>query len=237
MNEKERLLHETKEERNARIEKMKEDFKERKSGRPMGYIYPKRIRQAMAGENPTLTIYMNTDGVNHETHSVGDTWTDANGKIHIQHDGWVETKGTNSDIFESVRVPMFCPECKGPMNAKIDEKFYWLRNKCHKCVASDETKMKLDGTYKKYEDLIVLRNKLAFFGDAKIELEEYYNSLKPKQEYVNHDGSIEYWTDPDFEKTKSFILNEIKEVDEVLKKLIDEFNELEKEYESSQNNR
>ena len=216
MNEKDKLLHESKEERESRFAKAKEEFKGKKSARPMGYIFPQRIKAAMNGEIPSITLSMNTTKYSEEELSE-----------------MKETKEEREQIFSSARVPLFCPNCKSLMKAKIDEKFFWIRGKCHKCVAEDETKMKIEGSFGNYEKIIILKNKLAFYTDAKVGLEEYFNSLKPYQEYVNHDGTLEKWEDTHYEETKSFVLNEMKQVDEEIKKLIDEFNELEKLDESS----
>lgn len=215
MNKTDLVLPDVDNEKEEKYSKIKNDFKNRKSGRPLGYIFPNRIKSAMSGENPTTTVYMNTDKLTDD---------------EVQNRK--NKKMERTDILQTARVPMFCPHCNRAMSAQIDEKFFWLRGKCHVCVSEDETKMRIDGSFENYEKLIILKNKFSFYTDAKTGLMEYYKTIKPYQEFVNDDGNVEKWNDPDYEKLKEFIEKEIQSVDDILSELANEFEDMEKTLES-----
>jgi len=202
----------------------------RPNSRPMGYVFPKRIKQAMHGENPVLKSY-NREQVEHkvvDTLDVEDTTYD----VYEKPDGmrYIKRNGANVDvrIFQDmgVKVPMFCPKCGKSMKGKLDEKFFWLRGTCHVCVAEHETTLKATGLFEEYENDIILKNQIAFYTDAKDGLEEALEKLTGKNEYINEDGTIEKWSN-DITEVRGFLTKELDEVKEILEKLLNPEKEVE----------
>lgn len=209
-----------KERSNKELDKLKDEFKNKKSPRPMGYIFPKRIKDAMRGENPVLVSYPSYKKNEEVKREEGERWTDSNGKSWIMKNG---NKLPERRI--EAAVPMFCPKCGSIMKAQIDTKFYFLRERCHKCVARDEQHLKYRGVFEEYQEKVMISNQIKFLEDAKSGIEETLNNLKPYQEYINEDGTIEKWKNVDNGKIKEFLKKEQKELDETLEKLY----EIEKE--------
>jgi hypothetical protein len=219
MSEISKLMSDSAEEKQARMNRAKNDLKGKlndKRGRPMGYIFPSKIKSAVLGEQSSISIFMN------------DNEPESEEKIAAKLD-----KEERAKVFAEARVPLFCPQCKSAMNAKIDTKFYWIRKKCHKCVADDETKMRIDGTFSDYEKLILLRNKIAFYMSSRDEILEFMSNLKNYQEFVNHDGSIERWSTNDVDETKNFLTKELISLDTLMEECISELDTLSTKFEET----
>jgi len=156
---------------------------ERKSSRPMSYIYPQKIREIL--ENIDLR---NTTFKEHE-------------KLSIMR--------VPKEYFHLQR----CPQCNNRMEKTLDIKFYKMRNKCFDCVIKDEHQIRLNGEWDEYEKWKISENKLSWLKDVRDETEDYLeNGLKQTYKYVKEDGHIEKWRNPEYEKTKIFIQDKLEEV-------------------------
>jgi len=181
--------------------------------RPMGYIYPKRIKNILAGETNIVTEagYSKQEVPNRQ---VGDSWTDGEGKQWIQRKGFVEALGKYGEY----RKPLFCPNCKKIMNKHLDDKYYNKRGKCMNCVVADETQMRIDGTYEAYENNIIKQNAISFLKESKTGILEYLETLKTnKMGFIAEDGVTEKWEGNPIE-LREFLQ---KELDDIEKKLIE----------------
>lgn len=182
--------------------------------RPMGYIYPKRIKNILAGETNIVTEagYSKQEVPNRQ---VGDTWTDAEGKQWIQRKGFVEALGKYGEY----RKPLFCPSCKKIMNKRLDDKYYNKRGKCMNCVVADETQMRIDGTYEEYENNIIKQNAISFLKEAKTGIIEYLETLKTnKMGFIAEDGVTEKWEGNPVE-LREFLQKELDDIEQKLLEL------------------
>jgi hypothetical protein len=110
----------------------------------------------------------------------GDKWYGDDGKV------WEMGAGgpIKVSMFDSIRTPMFCPDCEKIMNGKFDTKFYRMRGKCMDCVQKEETRMKVEGTYELYEKRTMLENKKSWLRDIKEGLEEFEEEMTGNVEQV-----------------------------------------------------
>jgi len=150
------------------------------------------------------------------THKDGDVWVDKNGTEWIQV-GSCRISKKLYDTRESTR--QICSVCEKDVywsNSQNDLKFFNKTGKCYDCVIEEETKMRLDGTYEIYEKIKVIQNQKSFLLELKQKTEEglvWLQNKSNKIEYLNEDGTGEFWTDvsrDDFIKTASEDLSEIK---------------------------
>ena len=133
--------------------------------------------------------------------------------------------------FDSIRMPMFCPECEGIMNGKFDRKFYRLRGMCMDCWQDVETEMRIEGTYELYEKRTMLENKKSWLRDIKGGLEEIEEKMRGSfDQVVNSSGDTVHWdgfsdeeVDIMVDNAKAFIEN----FEEHLQSLEQEVQELE----------
>jgi hypothetical protein len=128
----------------------------------------------------------------------GEVWTDGDGKEWIQL-GSTKISKVLHDTKEMTR--QLCSSCKMDIywgGTHLDEKFFNKTGKCYNCVIEEETKMRLDGTFEKYEQTKVIKSQKSFLEELKLKVEESLAWLKNKDnvlKYMNEDGSYDKWDD------------------------------------------
>jgi len=203
---------------NMDYEKLNEERKNKKvkkSSRPLGTIYPQRIKDTIAGESTKLTFGPGVP-VKHVKRKVGDKWEDSDGFTIEQMNGYVikHPKVGNLD------VPTFCPECKNLMRKKADEKFWALHGLCLNCVIELEHKIRISGDWDEYQKNKILQNKLSFLKDTLRQSKDHINvTLKKKMEFHTEEGKVEQWDNENYETEKTFIENNIIEIEELIRKM------------------
>jgi hypothetical protein len=198
----------------------------RKSARPMGYIFPKRIQSILQGDTPVTTVGYETNK-DSTTRNAGDEWTDEKGVRWRQHNGWRERVSGMEEIRTEIKkildTPKNCPTCGEAMKTdKLDVKFWKLRGKCFNCVIKEETHYRSTGQYLVYEQNIMLNNALSYYKDIRNQMQHYVDSIPDTISYVEEDGQIENWDNNNKQTTIEFFRNELKELDEVITKIEEE---------------
>ena len=97
-------------------------------------------------------------------------------RIMVGYEGQKETKGVESDlskIMQTVRMPLFCPECKKVMKKRLDDKMWRLFGHCFDCQIKIENKLRIEGKYEEWEKNKILENKKAFLHDLKQSIDEF----------------------------------------------------------------
>ena len=84
-----------------------------------------------------------------------------------------EQSNERSDALKAARTPWFCPECDKVMKKRLDDKMYSLYNHCFDCQIKIENKMRIDGTYDRWEKDKVRNNKKAYLTDMESSIEEW----------------------------------------------------------------
>lgn len=131
--------------------------------------------------------------------AVGERWTDANGVVWEQREGFriqgVDRAERMAEIRQYLQGATVCPECNTKMTHRNDKKYYNIHKKCMECSVKMETQMRIDGTWKDYERKKVLENVKAWLRDAEVEMEIVKREIA-KDSYVNSDGTLEKWELP-----------------------------------------
>ena len=102
-----------------------------------------------------------------------------------------------SKIMQSVRMPLFCPECKKAMKKKLDDKFWRMMGHCFDCQIEFENKLKVKGEFDDYAKNIINGNKKAYLKDLKQSLVEF-EETGGKVEWLNDVGALT----PELEREK-----------------------------------
>lgn len=102
----------------------------------------------------------------------GDVWEEAGRK-------WTVKNGIKQTVtkLDDAKTPWWCPQCRKPLNHRLDIKFWGIRKKCMDCVVAEETEMKRLGTYEEYEKNIIKQNYIAHVKDKIQELEHIKENL------------------------------------------------------------
>ena len=163
----------------------------------------KAIRQMLDGTHRTQTRKSISAFVGNKENltkrEIGDRWTDANGTVWEQKDGYRVQGADRLDRIAEIRKYLDgateCPECSESMNNRNDKKYYNIHKMCMECSLKKETRMRADGTWKAYEKSKVLANVTAWLRDAEIEKEVLINQICDPT-YINGDGTLEKWEVP-----------------------------------------
>lgn len=221
---------ELKQSREERLDRLKKDMKDRPSGRPMGYIYPKKIQQILHGDNPLVKVgwLPGLDGTKTKKREVGERWVDENGKEWEQKEGYTISV---PKYIEDIRMPESCPKCGKSMYDKefrLNEKFYWIRKHCFDCQLREEQKIRLLGpdAWSKYEQSIMIKNIISYLQEGKKEILEYLPQLSDTTTYVTSEGKLEEWKG-DSSKVKEFLEKELATIEDDLIHLEKDLQELE----------
>jgi len=155
----------------------------------------------------------------------GETWTDSDGKK------WEMKNGFPQSItkLDGAKTPWWCPECGLPLNNRLHMKMFRKKGKCHRCVVEEETKMRMDGTYKDYEDKNLLLNKMAYFRDRVIELAYYLENLHSQEFQIYNEDlgtlvMVEKWEVP-LDKLRKDVGDELVNCNRLLTEMEDKYRE------------
>jgi hypothetical protein len=125
-----------------------------------------------------------------EDHKEGDVWEE-NGKTWTIKNGVTKTVSKLSRIRTYAKVPFAC-ECGQTLRHMLDKKAYTNKGKCYTCLLKEETKYRVDGTFKKYSEDKRKANIESWMKDAEIEYKDMLENID-SQSFVTEDGHIEDW--------------------------------------------
>ena len=94
-----------------------------------------------------------------------------------------DIKSDLTDIMAEVRMPWFCPNCKGTMKKKLDDKFWRLFGHCWDCQIEFEHQLRLEGKYDDWSTNRAKGNQKAWVEDMIVGIEEWRNERPPDQVY------------------------------------------------------
>lgn len=165
--------------------------------RPMGYVFPKRIKDAISGENTTFGSKF----------YIGAQQSYSDNALYK-----TKEQEEKESILKESRSSWTCPYCNKIMTHKLDQKYYNRRGMCMDCTVKVETHLKTIGLFKSYETEITLRNYKAYLLDIKAQAEDFMNNLKDETKIVNHDGSFDTIVS-DNTIIRNFMKSEISDID------------------------
>jgi len=130
-----------------------------------------------------------------------------------------------SKTMQSLRMPLFCPQCKKAMKKKLDDKFWRLMGHCFDCQVEVENKLRISGEYEQWAQKKVLENKKAYLKDLEQSIDEF-EETGGKAEFFNQVGVNEAQLEKESwemgEEQFDSIVKEAREHISNLKKNIDE---------------
>ena len=91
-----------------------------------------------------------------------------------------EKSSERSEALKAASTPGFCPSCDKVMKKRLDDKMYRLYNHCCDCQVEIENKMRIDGTYKEWEEKKVKANTLSWIKEQKKTIEEFKKQKSPE---------------------------------------------------------
>jgi len=205
------------------------------TGKPLGKIYPGRIRSILRGDQPV--IHTGYNGTSSVPRSEGEVWTDADGKTWKKENGFVTRIDNEAllnmmvDVRRSLEMPSVCPKCSREMKkTRLNKKFWSLYKQCFDCTIEDHTRMKIDGTWTKFEETTLLKNERDYLVDILGMIRDTLKTeIKEVHQYVNEDGTIEKWTNPNYREQSEFLEKEIKDIEKRLNEIEESLKRLENE--------
>ena len=138
-----------------------------------------------------------------------------------------------SKIMQSVRMPLFCPECKKAMKKKLDDKFWRMFGHCFDCQITIENKLRIEGNYDEWAQNKILENKKSFLKDLKQSIDEF-EETGGKATFFNSVGVVT----PELEKEEWSMGDEkfntlVKEARDYIQKLEDEVSDEQQKIDST----
>ena len=160
------------------------------------------------------------DGVGYSKAQVaykeGDVWEES-GRNWTIKDGIRQNITKLDSAKKALQIPLACPKCKGTMNYYLSKKMYKIHKMCFDCVIDYETKLKVRGEYKEYEQNMIRQGVAYHIKEMENVLLELLMA-QSGESYVTEAGDIEEW------KGKSLDNQFIKDIQEYIQKLKDAMN-------------
>jgi len=195
------------------------------------FMHPTRrklVDMVMHGSEYEKEAFISFSGADKQKvkRSVGEKWTDDNGKSWEQLEaGKIETSDLG-DTMADVRAYLdrlnTCKgeDCKTIKPTRVDKKTISKTGYCLHCLTKKEAQIKYDGLWKEYEEYKVYSNMIAHGKDVVSQFKQAYSDCKQTYEIVKEDGTLEKWTmERDAEEMKAEILVDIikfeKEIEEL----------------------
>ena len=149
--------------------------------------------------------------------------------VQVGYEGKKDNRGGEtreselSKIMQSVRMPLFCPECKKAMKKKLDDKFWRMMGHCFDCQIDFENKLRIKGEFDEWAQQKMLENQKAQLKDLEQSLDDF-EKTGGKKEWFNQVGvnnpelEAEKWEmgEKEFEKTISDARDFIREKRELV---------------------
>lgn len=138
-------------------------------------------------------------------------------KIHHDDSGYyvIQNDGSKRYIRQRQKyglMPTWCPQCGVIMGkSHLDEKFWNIHKRCFKCSIALQHQMKLDGTFKAYEQLYILNIMLEDCMEA-IQFYKQIKSQSNRQVVINQQGHTQTWSIDDVQQFNSIIDKSIEQL-------------------------
>ena len=182
---------------------LKKEFRTRDVQRMRNIITKK------TGDKTGVQVGYNADYVERKE---GDVWEERGKKWTVKN-GLKQTVTRFDDIKKKIFTPITCPHCNKPMSkGNIDKYMFSIHQKCSDCVFEYETKLKIKGEYKEYEQNMLKQGVVYHIKEMENVLLELLIGQSGEQ-YVTEGGDIEEW------KGKSLDNQFIKDIQEYIQKL------------------
>lgn len=153
------------------------------------------IQQVLDGENPFVQVGYTQKPKRRKN---GEEWTDSKGRSWKKTNGAVTSVNKQMDMIrESIQKK--CSVCGQRMDFsgdKLDHKVFPKTGKCFDCLQAEEIIYRVNGTWKEYENLKILKNRLGALNDFKQKVSEAVEFLENdtgKMELAMPTGELMTW--------------------------------------------
>lgn len=192
-------------------------------------ITPETLKQMLKGTHSSQNkIQVSIGDYNPSvTRKIGDKWTDSEGILWEQKDGYIARVESEwrKEVREQLNSFSNCPKetCTCTTPSRLDEKMRIFHRMCFECVLKMEHKLRLEGKYKEYEREKVKNNVLSWLKEAEKDKNYIIEELTKSLEFVNSNGTVEKWDnninpeelknriENDFEKLKTDLLSKLED--------------------------
>lgn len=153
------------------------------------------IKEVLNGEMPFVQIGYTPKP---KKRKLGDTWKDNKGVRWEQRKGYVTRVNKQQDSIREL-LKRICSSCGKNIdfsNDRLDEKIFSKTGKCFDCITYEETVMRVEGTYKAYEQKKMMKNRLSALREFKQKVIEAIKHLKKddcKISLVTSRGDLVTW--------------------------------------------
>lgn len=190
------------------------------------YIHPtrKKIIDTVFGREDNTQRVHGYVGEKETEREVGEIWTDKEGKVWEQKDGYKISVSQMDDVRQYLEKLNNCQSenCNTIQYSNADKKLIRKTGMCATCLAKFESKLREDGTYPFYEDYKITNNQLSYVTDLKAQFEEALSGVSNTLEFVNEDGTIQKWHyEVDLEKVKEDLQKDIDGATYAIKALLE----------------
>lgn len=187
------------------------------------------IQDYVSGNRPFVQVGYESN-LENSKRKEGEEWEDAQGNKWVMKNGYKKRISKKATI----AIEQKCSICASDMKwgNYLDHRIYPKTGRCYECNIIFDSKMKILGSYEKYEKYKIYNNMLSEMNEFKRMLEEgieYIEKNKDnKLQFFNDDGSSEFWTDntdssqkvlTDLKKDLSEITNNISKINNELSSL------------------
>lgn len=179
------------------------------------------IQQVMAGEQPFIQVGYTGPS---KRRKEGDSWEDGKGIKWTMKNGTIIRINPQADLIREL-VKRKCSVCGfdiGMLGSRLDEKMYAKTGKCLDCQQAEETEMVCNGTFNKYTETKMLRNKLSTAKEFRKHTLETINYLKKddcKIEMVHANGTMTTFMGAQNEKLLKEAEADLEKIDKLIVEL------------------
>jgi hypothetical protein len=139
----------------------------------------------------------------------GNIWEE-NGKTWTIKNGIKRTVSKMANFKQESIMPLCCPQCNEPLARQSEyvKHIYKLMHKCPKCVAREESDLKLQGKFDEYVLKMHAQNHLDLLENTEKEFDDFTNNGFEK--FMTENGEVETWdgkglTPEQIKETKQWI--------------------------------
>ena len=160
---------------------------------------------------------------------IGDKWTDDDGIVWVQKDGYY----ANETRLKDIKPPLFCPKCgkiMGGAEAKFNTGCWSMYGHCFDCHLKNKKKLQLSGNWELYEKKQNIKYNLDRMKDVKIDFLENKEKMLSERVVENYDMKGNVLTPEKFDGLPKEKVEQIeKDIEEYIGKLKDDLKKTIKE--------
>ena len=187
------------------------------------------VKDYVEGNRPFIQVGYDPN-LNNSKRKENEEWEDAQGNK------WIWKNGTKRKVSKlgQIKIDQRCSICNADMKFGnyLDDRFFPKTGKCYDCAISFDSKLKSLGVYADYEKYKIYNSMLSEMKDFKKNITDSIQYLEKnpeeKLQFVNDDGSQEFWTDNtnQIQKVLSDLKNDLKDIEDNISKANEELSKL-----------